>query len=52
VGYDSVETDWRRLMARDDIDLVDVRVPNRMHKEIALAAATASNGSPARSRSP
>ena len=40
-GYESVETDWRRLIARDDIDLVDICVPNRCHKEIALAAAAA-----------
>jgi predicted dehydrogenase len=42
-GYESVETDWRRLIARDDIDLVDICVPNRFHKEIALAAADAGN---------
>lgn len=40
-GYESVETDWRRLIARADIDLVDICVPNRLHKEIALAAAAA-----------
>jgi predicted dehydrogenase len=40
-GYDSVETDWRRLMERKDIDLVDICVPNRHHREIALAAAAA-----------
>ena len=40
-GYESVETDWRRLIARDDIHLVDICVPNRLHKEIALAAAEA-----------
>src|SRR5918994_5881943 len=40
-GYEGVETDWRRLIARDDIDLVDICVPNRLHKEIALAAAAA-----------
>ena len=40
-GYASVESDWRRLVARDDIDLVDICVPNHLHKEIALAAAAA-----------
>jgi predicted dehydrogenase len=39
--YASVETDWRRLVARADIDLVDICVPNRWHKEIAIAAAEA-----------
>ena len=40
-GYDSVETDWKALVARPDIDLVDICVPNNLHKEIALAAAKA-----------
>lgn len=38
-GYGSVETDWRELVERDDIDAVDICVPNNLHKEIALAAA-------------
>ena len=40
-GYESTETDWRRLLERDDIDAVDICVPNNLHKEIALAAAAA-----------
>ncbi|MCH2115118.1 MAG: Gfo/Idh/MocA family oxidoreductase [Pirellulales bacterium] len=40
-GYASCETDWRQLVARDDIDAVDICVPNNMHKEIAIAAAAA-----------
>lgn len=40
-GYASVETDWRKLVARDDIDLVDICVPNNLHKEIAIACAEA-----------
>ncbi|MEZ6055689.1 MAG: Gfo/Idh/MocA family oxidoreductase [Planctomycetaceae bacterium] len=40
-GYESVETDWRKLIARDDIDAVDICVPNNLHKEIAIAAAKA-----------
>ncbi len=40
-GYASVEADWRRLVARADIDLVDICVPNHLHQEIALAAAAA-----------
>ena len=38
-GYESVETDWRRLIARDDIDAIDICTPNNLHKEIAIAAA-------------
>jgi len=40
-GYESVETDWRRLVERDDIDAVDICTPNNLHKDIALAAAAA-----------
>jgi predicted dehydrogenase len=40
-GYESVETDWRDLVARDDIDAVDICVPNDLHMEIAIAAAKA-----------
>ena len=40
-GYESVETDWRKLVARPDIDLVDICVPNDLHKDIAVAAAEA-----------
>src|SRR5437899_12702824 len=38
-GYESVQTDWRKLVARDDIDLIDICTPNNTHAEIALAAA-------------
>src|SRR5215216_2930155 len=38
-GYESVETDWRKLVERKDIDAVDICVPNNLHKEIALACA-------------
>lgn len=40
-GYESVETDWRKLIARDDIDAVDICVPNNLHKEMSIAAAEA-----------
>ncbi len=40
-GYDGFETDWRALIARDDIDAVDICVPNNLHKDIAIAAAEA-----------
>src|SRR5262245_36471563 len=40
-GYETTETDWRKLIARKDIDLVDIACPNDVHKEIALAAAKA-----------
>ena len=30
-GYESVETDWRKLVERDDIDAVDICTPNNLH---------------------
>jgi myo-inositol 2-dehydrogenase/D-chiro-inositol 1-dehydrogenase len=40
-GYESTETDWRELIERDDIDLIDIASPNDTHKDIAIAAAEA-----------
>jgi myo-inositol 2-dehydrogenase/D-chiro-inositol 1-dehydrogenase len=40
-GYESFETDWRALVDRKDIDLVDIASPNDTHEEIAVAAARA-----------
>jgi predicted dehydrogenase len=40
-GFESSETDWRKLINRDDIDLIDIACPNDMHREIAIAAAKA-----------
>ncbi|MDX3192964.1 Gfo/Idh/MocA family oxidoreductase [Streptomyces sp. MN03-5084-2B] len=37
-GWDDVETDWRKLVARDDVGLVDVCTPGDSHAEIAIAA--------------
>ncbi|MFL5341018.1 MAG: Gfo/Idh/MocA family protein [Gemmataceae bacterium] len=40
-GYESVETDWRKLIDRKDIDVIDICTPNNTHAEIAIAAAQA-----------
>ena len=40
-GYESIETDWRALIARPDIDLIDIASPNDTHAEVAIAAAKA-----------
>ncbi|CAG7650514.1 D-apiose dehydrogenase [Paenibacillus solanacearum] len=40
-GWESWGTDWRELVQRDDIDLIDINAPSDAHKEIALAAAAA-----------
>jgi predicted dehydrogenase len=38
LGWQSAEVDWRRLLERDDIDLVDICTPGSTHAEIAIAA--------------
>jgi predicted dehydrogenase len=40
-GYQSIDTDWRALVQRSDIDLIDIASPNDTHAEIAIAAANA-----------
>ena len=40
-GYETHETDWRKLVDRKDIDIIDIASPNDTHMEIALAAAAA-----------
>ncbi len=40
-GYESTELDWRKLVDRPDIDLIDIAGPNNTHAEIAIAAAAA-----------
>lgn len=41
MGWDSVETDWRALVERDDVDIIDICTPGDTHREIALAALAA-----------
>ncbi|MFT6108376.1 MAG: putative dehydrogenase [Planctomycetota bacterium] len=40
-GFESAETDWRRMIERDDIDVIDICTPNDSHRDIAIAAAEA-----------
>ncbi|WP_066195517.1 Gfo/Idh/MocA family protein [Gracilibacillus timonensis] len=37
-GFESYETDWRKLIEREDVDVIDIVTPNHTHLEIALAA--------------
>ncbi|MHC6220654.1 Gfo/Idh/MocA family protein [Arthrobacter sp. MMS24-S77] len=37
-GWAESATDWRSVIARDDIDIVDICAPGWMHAEIAIAA--------------
>ncbi|WP_265521964.1 Gfo/Idh/MocA family protein [Oerskovia flava] len=38
LGWDSTETSWQALVARDDVDLVDICTPGDTHAEIAIGA--------------
>ncbi|MDP9209869.1 MAG: Gfo/Idh/MocA family oxidoreductase [Actinomycetota bacterium] len=38
LGWPATETDWKRLIERDDVDLVDVCTPGSSHAEISIAA--------------
>jgi predicted dehydrogenase len=38
LGWDSVETDWKAMLARDDVQLVDICTPGSSHADIATAA--------------
>ena len=38
LGWAAAETDWKRLVERDDVDLVDVCTPGSSHAEISIAA--------------
>jgi predicted dehydrogenase len=40
-GFEQASTDWKSVVARDDIDVVDIVTPNDSHAEIAIAAAKA-----------
>lgn len=40
-GWEETATDWRAVVERDDIDLVDISTPGDLHAEIAIAAARA-----------
>lgn len=41
LGWEEVETDWRRVIERPDIGIVDIVTPGDTHAEIAIAAARA-----------
>jgi predicted dehydrogenase len=41
LGWSETETDWQRLVARPDIDLIDICTPGDTHAEIAIAALAA-----------
>jgi predicted dehydrogenase len=38
LGWDEIATDWRDVVERDDVDVVDICTPGSSHAEIAIAA--------------
>ena len=40
-GWDEYDTDWRRVVSRADIDIVDVASPGHLHHPMVIAAANA-----------
>jgi predicted dehydrogenase len=40
-GWEEIELDWRELIARKDIDIIDIALPQHLHYEIVLEAARA-----------
>jgi predicted dehydrogenase len=40
-GWEEVATDWQEVIARPDVDIVDISTPTNLHKDIVIAAAKA-----------
>jgi predicted dehydrogenase len=40
-GWEQTETDWRKVIENDEVDIVDISVPTYLHHQIAVAAAQA-----------
>jgi predicted dehydrogenase len=49
-GWESIDTDWRKVIARDDVDIVDICVPQYMHYEVASLLPKPVSTSSAKSR--
>jgi predicted dehydrogenase len=41
-GWEQTETDWKKMVKRDDVDIVDISAPQYLHYEIAMEALKAS----------
>lgn len=39
-GWQAIETDWRKLVERKDLDLIDVSTPGHLHAPISLPPKT------------
>ena len=40
-GWEQTESDWKKMVHRDDVDIVDISAPDYVHHEIAMEAARA-----------
>jgi len=40
-GWKHIEPDWKKVLERDDVDVVDISLPQHLHAEVAIAAAKA-----------
>lgn len=40
-GWKHIETDWHKVVERDDVDVIDVSLPQCLHREVVVAAARA-----------
>jgi len=40
-GWEQTETDWKKVIERDDIDIIDIAAPPAIHRDISVAAAKA-----------
>ncbi|HJW90178.1 MAG TPA: Gfo/Idh/MocA family oxidoreductase [Anaerolineales bacterium] len=38
-GWEEIETDWRKVVERPDIDIIDISTPTYLHRDMAVAAA-------------
>lgn len=41
LGWQNIETDWRKVVSNPEIDVIDIATPGNLHAEIAIAAAKA-----------
>ncbi|CAL1519645.1 Gfo/Idh/MocA family oxidoreductase [Chitinophaga sp. MM2321] len=39
--WEQTETDWKKVISRSDIDIIDIALPQHLHYEVAIAAAAA-----------
>ena len=40
-GWENTESDWKKMVHRDDVDIVDISAPQHLHYEVAMEAARA-----------